>query len=137
MTSNISQKASRMESDWKKFRALIPILRDRYLAERNAYIVEKLTDPQKTDTERFWDAAEAVQEEAKTLRRCLDDLSRSNMWLTLLLMRRVGTLRKEDLVGFSEELQKQVFDPSLERKPTDTHGKPASDLRDSAKHIAK
>jgi hypothetical protein len=107
-----------MESDWKKFQALIPILRDRYLAERNAYIVEKLTDPQKTDTERFWDAAEAVQEEAKTLRRCLDDLSRSNMWLTLLLMRRVGMLRKEDLVGFSEELQKQVFDPSLERKPT-------------------
>lgn len=99
-----------MESDWKKFRALIPIVRDRYLAERNAQIVRKLTDPQKTDTERFWDAAEVVETEARTLRQCLDDISRSKMWVVLITMRGAGMLKKEDLVGFSEELQKQVFD---------------------------
>ena len=103
-----------MESDWKKFRALIPIVRDRYLATRNAEIVRKLTDPKKTDTERFWDAAEVVEKEAKTLRRCLDDISRSKMWLTLITMRRAGMLNKQDLAGFSEELQHQVFDDSLQ-----------------------
>jgi hypothetical protein len=103
-----------MESDWKKFQTLIAIVRDRYPAERNAQIVRQLTDSKKTDTERFWDAAEVVEKEAKTLRRCLDDISRSKMWLTLITMRRAGMLRKEDLAGFSEELQKQVFDDSFE-----------------------
>ena len=105
-----------MESDWKKFQALIPIVRDRYLAEQNAHIVRMLVDPKKTDTERFWDAAEAVEKEAKSLRRCLDDISRSKMWITLITMRRAGMLRKDDLAGFSEELQKQVFDDTVEKR---------------------
>ena len=47
---------------------------------------------------------------AKTLRRCLDDLSRSKMWLRLMEMRAAGMLRREDLADFSAELQQQVFD---------------------------
>ena len=103
-----------MESDWKKFRALIPLLRDRYLAASNARIGRKLTDPKKTETERFWDAEEDIRKEAKTLRLCLDDISRSKIWLTLMSMRRAGMLKKEDLADFSEELQKQVFDDRFE-----------------------
>jgi hypothetical protein len=103
-----------MESDWKKFRALIPVVRDRYLAEQNARIVRKLTAPQKTETQRFWDAEEDIRKEAKTLRMCLDDISRSKMWLILISMRRAGMLKKEDLTDFSEELQKQVFDDRFE-----------------------
>ena len=105
-----------MESDWKKFRAMLPILRERYLAERNARIVDKLTDPKKTETERFWDALEMIEKEAKTLRRCLDDISRSKMWLRLTEMRAAGMLKREDLAGFSEELQKQIFDEPFEKK---------------------
>ena len=102
-----------MEADWKKFRALIPRVRDRYLAERNADIIRLLTDSKKNETERFWDAAELIEEEEKTLRSCLDDISRSKMWLTLIAMRRAGMLKKEDLVGFSAELQNQVFNDPL------------------------
>ena len=98
-----------MESDWKKFSAMLPIWRERYLAGRNARIVRKLSDPKKSETERFWDAAEQIQKEAKTLRRCLDDLSRSKMWLRLMEMRASGMIRQEDLAEFSEELQKQIF----------------------------
>ncbi len=105
-----------MESDWKKFRAMIPMVRERYLAERNARIVRKLTDPRKTESERFWDAQEEVEKEAKALRRCLDDISRSKMWLTLIALRGAGMLKKEDLAEFSEELQKKVFDDPFEKR---------------------
>jgi len=97
-----------MESDWKKFRAMVPILRERYLAERNAGILRKFTDAKKTETERFWDAMEAMEVEARILRQCLDGHSRSKMWLYLLTMARAGMLKKEDLVGFSDELRQEV-----------------------------
>eukprot|EP01012_Entosiphon_sulcatum_P067751 TRINITY_DN9755_c0_g3_i3.p2 TRINITY_DN9755_c0_g3~~TRINITY_DN9755_c0_g3_i3.p2 ORF type:complete len:107 (+),score=16.51 TRINITY_DN9755_c0_g3_i3:369-689(+) len=97
-----------MESDWKKFSAMVPILRERYLSERNARIVRVLADPKKNETERFWDAMEVMEKEAKTLRLCLDGHSRSKMWLFILTMIRTGMLMKEDLAGFSEELQNKV-----------------------------
>lgn len=105
-----------VESDWKKFSAMIPRLRERYLAEQNARVASVLIDPRKNETERFWDAMDVMQKESKTLRMCLDDLSRSKMWLTLITMRGAGMLKKEDLVGFSEELQKQVFDGPAEKR---------------------
>jgi hypothetical protein len=99
-----------VESDWKKFSAMLPIWRERYLADHNARLVRLLTDPKKSETERFWDAEEQLRKEAKTLRECLDDLSRSKMWLRLMAMRAAGMISREDLAEFSEELQKQVFD---------------------------
>ena len=98
-----------IESDWKKFRAMIPQLREHYLAERNARIARILADPTKTETERFWDTLEAMQKEATTLRMCLNDHSRSKMTLALIIMRGAGMLTKDDLAGFSPELQKEVF----------------------------
>ena len=98
-----------MESDWKKFSAMIPVLRERYLSAKNARIVSVLTGSTKSETERFWEAHDEIEKEAVTLRQCLDDISRSKMWLTLIAMRGAGMLKKEDLAGFSEELQKQVF----------------------------
>ena len=99
-----------MESDWKKFSAKLEWWRDRYLAEQNARIARALTNPQKSETERFWDAEALIQKEARTLRRCLDDLSRSKMWNRLMEMRAAGMITREDLSDFSPELQSQVFD---------------------------
>lgn len=98
-----------MESDWTKFRALIPVVRDRYLEMRNAELVRLLTNAQKGPTERFWDAAEAVEKESKVLRRCLDDISRARMCAILVEMRRGGMLRDEDLAEFSVELRERVL----------------------------
>jgi len=97
-----------MESDWRHFRDMSPKLRDRYLAECNARIVAMLTDPRKNVTERFWDALEGMEKEAKVLQRCLDGHSRSKMWVFMLSMIGSGMLKKEDMGVFSEELQKQV-----------------------------
>ena len=98
-----------VESDWKKFSAMVPMLRERYLAEQNARMARLLTDQKKNETERFWDAWDAMQKEAKTLRWCLDNHSRSNATLHMISMRSVGMLQKQDLTGFSEELQELVF----------------------------
>jgi hypothetical protein len=99
-----------MESDWRKFSAMVPKLRERYLAERNARISAILTDPGKTETDRFWTAMEEMEKEAKVLRQCLDGHSRSKMWLFMLTMVGVGMLRKRDLAEFSEEMQREVTD---------------------------
>jgi hypothetical protein len=98
-----------MESDWRKFRSLVPVLRERYIAERNATIRQLLDDPKKTETERFWDVLQEMEKEVKILRACLDDHSRSKMWFHLVLMRKAGMLKREDLATLSVELQKRVF----------------------------
>lgn len=99
-----------MESDWKKFRAKLEEWRERYLSTRNARLAALLLDESKSPTERFWDAKQALDEEARTLRQCLDGYSRSTMWLNLLAMRSAGMIQREDLREFSEDLQRQVFD---------------------------
>lgn len=98
-----------LESDWKKFRALLPVWRERYLAGRNRRIASVLADPKKNETERFWAAERLTQKEARTLQRCLDDIRRSRMWERLAAMRAAGMIRREDLAEFSQELQEQVF----------------------------
>jgi hypothetical protein len=67
-----------------------------------------LTDVTKDETERFWEAMEAMEKEASVLRRCLDGHSRSKMWLYILTMIGAGMLTREDLSVFSAELQKEV-----------------------------
>jgi hypothetical protein len=97
-----------MESDWRKFRDMVPMLRERYLAEHNARIAAMLADPQKNGTDRFWEAMEEMERQAKVLRQCLDGHSRSKMWLYVMLMVRHRMLRKEDLEGFSDELRSKA-----------------------------
>ncbi len=63
-----------------------------------------LTAPDKTPTEQFWDTLERMQKEKRILQDCLDRHSRSNMFMSMMLMLRYGML-EEDLEGFSEELQ--------------------------------
>ena len=105
-----------VESDWKKFSAMVPMLRERYLATQNARIAQMLNDPKKNETGRFWDAMDEMKKEAKKLQTCLDGHSRSEMIFHLVLMRKVGMVKKEDLADFSEDLQKQVFDEPIRKR---------------------
>src|ERR1035437_1056625 len=97
-----------MESDWKKFRALVPELRERYIAKCNAAVLQEFTAPGKTETERFWHALHVMEKEAKILRYCIDGHSRSKMQLFIHSMVGAGMMTKEDLAGFSDELQQQI-----------------------------
>jgi hypothetical protein len=95
-----------MESDWRKLRDIVPRLRERYLADCNPWIVALLTEPDKNQTEHFWDAMEEMEREARVLRECLDGHSPSKMRLYIVTMIRAGMLSKEDIGVFSEDLQK-------------------------------
>ena|SRR5579859_7743794 len=97
-----------MESDWRKFTEMVPMLRERYLAEQNCRIVRLLTNSNKNETERFWDALEHMEKQSKILHRCLDGHSRSKMWLFMIFMLGAGMLRNQDLSQFSEELQRDL-----------------------------
>jgi hypothetical protein len=97
-----------MESDWKKFSAMVPRLREKYLALCNAQVISLLTAGNGSETERFWDATARMEKEVKVLRHCLDNHSRSKMSLSMLSMIRVGMLTREDLAEFSDELQKEL-----------------------------
>lgn len=96
------------ESDWKRFRKIVPDLRERYLEEKNANFVKSLTSFKKTPTERFWDTLEMMEKEERILVECLDGHSRSKQFFYMALMCRYGMLKKEDLEGFSEELRQDM-----------------------------
>jgi hypothetical protein len=112
-----------MEADWKKFREMVPMLRERYLSQINARITSILADPSKNETERFWDAFEVTQTESRVLRDCLNGHSRSNMWEFLHCMIGCGMLHKEDMAVFSQDLQAEfarVFE-RRERRDASAH----------------
>lgn len=96
------------ESDWKKFRAIVPELRERYLRDRNTELAFILKGETLTPTEKFWAASERIEEIGGILRACLDDLRRSNMVHSLKLMYRHQMISDEDLSGFSEELRERI-----------------------------
>lgn len=103
MTQNQPQ-----ESDWKKFRALVPEWRERYLRDRNAELIAIFHDESLTPTDQFWNANERMREIGKILRSCLDDHRRSMLMPTLFLMHRHQMIRDEDLEGFSEDVREWI-----------------------------
>ena len=96
------------QKDWKRFRALVPELRERYLRGRNAELMAILQDDSLTPTEKFWSASERMEEIKKILRACLDGHSRSKMMSFLMLMYRYRMIADQDLEGFSDEVRMRV-----------------------------
>jgi hypothetical protein len=96
------------DSDWKKFRAIVPELRERYLRDRNTELISILEGEALSPTEKFWTASERIEEIGGILRTCLDDHRRSNMIHSLRLMYRHKMISDEDLNGFSEEVRECI-----------------------------
>lgn len=97
-----------LESDWQNLRKHLAEWRERYLAGKNKEIVAALSDETRTPTERFWDAKEKMDKEARILGDCLDGHSRSSMHRYLSLMYHYGLINDADLEGFSAGLQETV-----------------------------
>ncbi len=96
------------EADWKRFKCLVPKVRERYLEQQNALLLQVLSAANRTQTERFWDTFEQMKDLSKVLRDCLDDHRRSKMVMDMLLMLHVGMLVQDDLAEFSDELQARL-----------------------------
>ena len=84
------------------------MVRERYLVEQNAMLLEILTDPNRSETERFWDALKRGKEVREILTDCLDGHSKSKMVLYMRLMLQASMMCQDDLVCFSDELQKHL-----------------------------
>ena len=97
------------ESDWKTFRKHVPEWRERYLKKKNREIIGIFIDEDKTPTERFWEAKEIMDEQARILVNCLKGHSRSKMFEYFLLMYRYGFIEDADLEEFSETLQELIL----------------------------
>ncbi len=97
------------EFDWKKFRKIVPELRERYLEEKNKELTAILTDTEKTPTEQFWDTLDEMKKESKILRDCLDGHSRTKMLFYMMLMCGHRLIKREDIAIFSEELQGKLL----------------------------
>lgn len=93
------------KSDWKEFNRILPVLRERYLSERNKELILLLIDESQTPTERFWAVEKKTREEAKILTTCLDGYSKSQTPLYLINLCRHGFMKEEDLAGFSDEVK--------------------------------
>jgi predicted protein tyrosine phosphatase len=69
--------------------------------EQNKQIIGILTNERKTPIERFWDAKQRMEEEARILVDCLAGHSRSKVQWCLPLMHRHGsgpsTFQRQDL----------------------------------------
>jgi hypothetical protein len=96
------------ETDWKKFRMIVPELRERYLRQRNSELSAILRDESSSPTNQFWTASGRIEEIGKILRSCLDGHSRSTMMNFLMIMYRHQMLTEEDLDGFSEEFRRRL-----------------------------
>ena len=96
------------ESDWKKFRTIVPNLRERYLRERNSELCAILRDESLTPTNQFWTASERIDEIGKILKSSLDGHSRSTMIHYMIVMYGHQILREEDLADFSEEVRGRI-----------------------------
>jgi len=96
------------ESDWKKFRTIVPDLRERYLRERNSELSALLLDESLSPTTQFWTASERIDEIGKILKSSLDGHSRSTMIHYMMVMYGHQMLREEDLADFSEEVRGRI-----------------------------
>lgn len=94
------------ESDWERFKMMIPTFRERYDAYHRRKITELLHAPDRTKAERWWDAHAFIEQDARTLCLCLDAPPGLKLWTFLLSMRVLGALTDDDLEGFSPELQR-------------------------------
>ncbi len=96
-------------SDWKVFRNRLPEWRERYLDATTRELSKLLRDERMSPTERFWEAKERIDEEAVTLRTCLDRISRSKVALSLVLLYGHGLIEPSDLNPFSDDLKERVL----------------------------
>jgi hypothetical protein len=94
-----------IETDWKLLNAMLPEIREAYLAKTNERAARILTASDKSPTECFWEAKEVMDEQSKILQLCMDGLSRSRLEEKVFLLCRYGILNEERLSRFSEELQ--------------------------------
>ena len=96
------------ESDWKHFRKVSPLALQR-LSQRALDKLQSVAgDESKSAHDRYLEVFRQIQKFDKEISKAFDALSRSQMTLQLLHLRRLELLTDEEFAGFSAELQEFV-----------------------------
>lgn len=95
------------EKDWKLFRSRVPDWQEAYMGK----LVEEykaLLNGSELASGRFWALWERLKRDKRSPGVMLEDMSRSTMWMNLLLLLRHEIITIQDLDGFSEELREDL-----------------------------
>lgn len=94
------------ENDWRLFRELFPIWRDRYMEKLFEKYIDLLRgegDP----VDRFHKLEKMMEKEY--YKACfLVEMSRSKLWTNIVSLLRDGVITEEDIAPFSIELREKV-----------------------------
>jgi hypothetical protein len=96
------------ESDWKIFRELRPIWLQRYCTRVNQQLIKKLTDPRRTEHERYLDAYKFIHQKDKELGDAFNDFRRSTAVMQIHIINRLGVIEKQELSRFSESTRRFI-----------------------------
>jgi hypothetical protein len=96
------------ESDWRIFRELRPVWLDRYCAKVNQQLIKKLTDPKRTEHERYLDAYKFIHQKDKELGDGFNDFRRSTATMQIHIINNLGVVTKEELSRFSESTRRSL-----------------------------
>lgn len=95
------------EKDWKLFRSRVPDWQEAYMGK----LVEEykaLLNGSELASGKFLALWERLKRDRRSPGVMLEDMSRSTMWMNLLLLLRHGIITIQDLDGFSEELREDL-----------------------------
>lgn len=94
------------EEDWRLFRKRLPLWQNAYIKRLNSEYMEILKGNE-DEAEKFWRLEQRIREDRKSSGVCIR-MSRSNLWLNLVLLVREQIIGIDDLEGFSEELVQTI-----------------------------
>ncbi len=95
------------ESDWKKFRAKLPVWQENYMDKLTKEYIEILRSNEQASS-RFWALEKRIKEDRKSPGVVISP-SRSEMEMDLFYLMRDGAITEEELNDFSEELSDRVM----------------------------
>ena len=93
------------ESDWKEFRKLREVARERLCERILAEVCDLAAAPRKSYHERYLAVFQAIQERDKDIALVFDDARRSTAVLQLRTMVSMGIVDQTELEPFSEQTQ--------------------------------
>ena len=96
------------ETDWKLFRQLHPIARDRFCERVLSDVGRLASDTGKSAHDRYLAVFQLLQRRDKMLAEAFNGLRRSTAWRQLAVIRSRGLLTEEEFASFSSETRGAV-----------------------------
>ena len=108
MTNNRSDVAmyELKEDDWQYFRKNVPIWQERFMTSLIGEYTRMLMGKGK-GSEKFWNLKKRIEEDVKR-KGVVIEMRRSRMVNDVIVLFEEGTITKNDMCGFSEELKRTV-----------------------------